>query len=97
MTDPTQAPLTAKGRNAIVQFDGRMLTIRKIGSGQGGKSIPVRHIAGVQMKKADWLTSGHIAFTLTGESDPDTVVFGKGQADEFQDLHAAVMAALASL
>lgn len=124
ITDPTLAPtlgntmsqtITAKGASGTVTFDGSVVTITRGHldfAGKGSKTIPLRHITSVQMKRPGLLSAGYLQLTLGGTSevrhevhsllrldaakDENTVVFGRKKTREFEALVEAVNAALAS-
>ena len=110
--------ITAQGRNGQVRFDGKTVTITREGfaaratHGRGEKSIPLRHVAGVQLKPVALLTTGFIQFTVPGElasskqkgsrtfdatKDENAVVFTKKHEPEFIALRDAIQAAIADL
>lgn len=65
--------ITATGRNGQVDFDGKLVTIRREGlaaratHGRSEKAIPLRQITAVQLKPVSMLTTGFIQFTVPGE------------------------------
>ena len=67
--------ITAKGRNGTVEFDGRTITITRMGLlarsavGKGSKQIPLPSMTAVQFKPATALVYGYIEFTLPGGSE----------------------------
>lgn len=110
--------INAAGRNGQIQFDGKTVTIRRegffgrAGHGRGDKMIPVRQIAGVQMKPSGALTNGFLQLTVPGEisttkaskgsrtmdaaNDENAVIFTKKQQPEFEALRDAILDALAT-
>lgn len=66
--------LVAKGHNGQVEFDGRMVTIKRDGffarvaHGKNEKSLPLRQITAVQLKPVSLTSSGYIQFTVPGET-----------------------------
>ena len=68
----TNGPISAKGHNGTVEFDGQYVTIVRKGFlarasvGKGEKRIPLSSIAAVQWKPAGALVNGYIEFTIPG-------------------------------
>ena len=68
-------PITAKGINGTVTFDGKFVTIERRGFaarasiGKGEKRIPVKSITAVQWKPPGMLTNGYIEFTVMGGNE----------------------------
>lgn len=110
--------IDAAGRNGQIVFDGKTVTIRRegffgrAGHGRGEKSIPLGHIAGVQLKPSGALTNGFFQLTVPGEisstraskgsrtmdaaKDENAVIFTKKQQSEFEELRDAIVSAIAS-
>lgn len=102
-------PLTAKGVNGTLAFDGSTLTIARKGIGnRGEKRVPVASIAAVQIRPATLLVNGFIQFSIAGEvsrsqggvgrlqdaaNDENAVIFTKGSAAAFDAFRDAVLAA----
>lgn len=110
--------IAASGRNGQVEFDGKTVTIRREGfaarasHGRGDKMLPIRQIAGVQLKPVAMLTAGFIQFTVPGEmssrnrksgrtldatKDENAVVFLKKDEPDFVALRDAIQRAIADL
>lgn len=68
-------PITAKGHNGAIHFDGKFVTIERTGAlarasvGKGEKRIPVKSITAVQWKPPGMLTNGYIEFTVAGGNE----------------------------
>lgn len=68
-------PITAKGHNGTVHFDGKFVTIERTGGlarlsvGKGEKRIPVKSITAVQWKPPGMLANGYIEFTVMGGNE----------------------------
>jgi len=68
-------PITAKGHNGTVTFDGKFLTIERKGFlartsvGKGTKRIPLASITAVQWKPAGSVVNGFIQFSLGGGTE----------------------------
>ena len=75
--------ITANGRNGLVQFDGKTVTIKREGAaarlthGRSEKMLSLRQIAAVQMKPVSMLTAGYIQFTVPGEASNRTAKGGR--------------------
>lgn len=110
--------LTAKGRNGQITFDGKIITISREGAaarfqhGRGDKMLPIKHIAGVQLKPVSRMTVGYIQFTVPGElsnnknkghrtidagKDENAVLFLKKQEPDFVAMRDAIVQALADI
>ncbi|HWU28024.1 MAG TPA: DUF4429 domain-containing protein [Microbacterium sp.] len=111
--------IEAAGRNGQIHFDGKTVTIRRegffgrAGHGRGEKMIPIRQIAGVQMKPSGALTNGFIQLAVPGEisttkalkggrtmdaaNDENAVIFTKKQQPQFEALRDAIRDAVAAL
>ena len=108
--------LNADGTNGQISFDGATVTVTRKGllaratHGSGSKSLPVRSIAGVELKPAG-LSAGYIKFSVPGEvtktgligrkahdaaSDENAVLFSRAHQGEFEALAAAIQAAQAA-
>lgn len=108
--------LNANGRNGQIYFDGKTVTIKREGflarstQGRGDKMIPLRHIAGIQLKPAGALSNGYIQFSVPGEMsnrnakggrtmdatrDENAVIFLKKQQADFEILRDAIQGAIA--
>lgn len=114
MTATPDAPITARGVNGQLSFDGTAVKITRDGflaratQGRSDKTLPVRAIGSVQMKRASSLVNGFIQFAVSGETSKRSVGFGKSQdaardenavvftkkhLDDFQAIYDAVIAA----
>ena len=68
-------PISAKGHNGTVTFDGQFVTIERTGFlarasiGKGTKRIPVMSITAVQWKPPGFAVNGFIQFTVPGGSE----------------------------
>jgi hypothetical protein len=93
MTDPA-SPMSAKGVNVTVTFDGRVVTIsRQTPTRKTSKQIPVAAITAVEWKEPTRFRPGHLEFVVPGDKDND-VSFMRKSGDEFEALRDAVNAAL---
>lgn len=90
MTIP-RLPLSAKGYNGTVSFDGRTVTIERRGfdawlaQGLSKKSIPLSRIRSVQYYPGNWARSGYVRFTVAGDEGarntrPDVSATAHGRA-----------------
>lgn len=67
-------PITVKGRNGTVRFDGTSVTITREGTlarlaqGRGDKWIPLGQITAVQFKP-NGLRAGYVEFTIAGGNE----------------------------
>lgn len=107
MTDP----ITAKGVNGSLEFDGSLVTITRKGIGnKGQKSIPLRSVGAIQIRPATMLVNGFIQLSIAGEvsrssggvgrlqdaaNDENAVIFTKKQTPDIEAFRDAVNAALA--
>jgi hypothetical protein len=93
--DGQPQPLEAKGRGALLIFDGRTVTITRKGVlgrmvvGKGTKTIPRDAISAVQLKPAGWAINGFISFTLAGAIE-DRRGFGAQTWDAAKDENSVV-------
>lgn len=104
-------PISVKGMNGTIDFDGSTLTITRKGIGnRGSKIIPASSVGGVQIRPATTLVNGFIQFSIVGEvsrssggagrlqdaaNDENAVIFTKKHAGDFEALRDAVIAAQA--
>ncbi len=88
-------PVTAKGVNGTISFDGRIVTISRGGIlgrltiGKGEKRIPVKSITGVEWKPPGMGVRGFISFTLPGAIE-DRSKFGTRTVDATRDENAVL-------
>jgi len=88
-------PITAKGVNGTVSFDGRMVTITHSGvlgrmtAGKGEKRIPVSSIAGVEWKPPGLGVRGFLRLTVPGGIERTSRV-GKRTQDAAKDENSIV-------
>ncbi len=106
--------IEARGVNGRVAFDGAVVTIFHTGRlaawtmGRDSKSIPVRHITGVELKPAKF-GRGFITFVVPGgpetpsdfgrqtvdaARDENSLLFARRQQADFEQLQQAVEAAI---
>lgn len=70
----SQTPITVKGRNGTITFDGQAVTITREGflarasQGRGEKWIPLTSITAVQLKP-NGLKAGYVEFTIAGGNE----------------------------
>lgn len=94
MNEPA-TPVTAKGVNVVVTFDGRMLRIEhRTPTRTKEKRIPVSSITAVEWKQPGRFRPGRIGFTVPGDQDDAEASFLNKSAGEFEALRDAVEAAL---
>ena len=97
----TPTPLTAKGRNGTVTFDGATIVLSRSGlakltTGDTGQTLPLTAITGVQFRPASLIGgNGHIEFMHAGGGE-SSVMFTIGQSKAFAAVRDAVTAALAT-
>ncbi|RAN72787.1 hypothetical protein B5P43_31835 [Bacillus sp. SRB_336] len=88
--------MEAKGHNGTLEFNGKMVTIRRTGFlaratvGKGEKRIPVKNITAVQWKEPGAMANGFIAFTLPGGNETRSR-FGSQTVDAGRDENAIVI------
>ena len=95
---------TAKGFNGSIDFDGKLVTVRKKLS--TAAQIPVSRVQSVEYK-AGGLMIGHLRVVVAGAvqgegrnktqatlRDANTVTFHKGANIEFRELADAILAAM---
>lgn len=101
--------LSAKGVNGTVTLENGLVTIERRGFGhRGNKKVPLASIGGVQIKPPTAIVNGFIQFSIAGEvsrsaggagrsmnaaQDENAVIFTKKQADAFEAIREAVLAA----
>lgn len=67
----------------------------------GNKEIPIKSITAIEFKNANWITNGRIQFSIHGEvghkggavsavNDENTIIFTKGQHDNFVKAKALI-------
>ena len=68
-------PISAKGRNGTITFDGHVVVISRTGFlaratiGKGEKRIPVGQITAIQLKPAGAVMDGFLQFTIGGGNE----------------------------
>jgi hypothetical protein len=73
-TTPSAPPITIKGRNGTITFDGQAVTISRTGflaamtQGRGDKWIPINRISAVQLKP-NGIKAGYVEFTIAGGNE----------------------------
>lgn len=88
-------PITAKGINGTVTFDGRMVTISHSGvmgrmtAGKGAKRVPVSSIAAVEWKPPSFGVRGFLRLTIPGGIERTSRV-GKRTEDAAKDENSVV-------
>jgi hypothetical protein len=87
-------PVTAKGVNVTVSFDGKAVTIvRRKMTRSTEKRIPVSSITSVEWRQPG-VRPGRIGFSLKGDDDDQEASFVKKSAGAFEALREAVAAAI---
>jgi hypothetical protein len=88
--------MECKGINGTVEFDGAVVTIKRIGAmarmtvGKGEKRIPIGNVMAVRWKPPSRLIRGFIAFTVAGGIE-NRSGFGKATVDAAKDENAVVV------
>lgn len=89
-------PISAKGVNGQVSFDGQFVTISRSGAmarmtvGKGEKRIPVSSITAVQWKAPTRLVRGFIQFSVLGGNEAKSRV-GRQTTDAAKDENSVVV------
>lgn len=88
--------MEAKGHNGTLEFNGKMVVIKRTGmlaklsTGQGDKRIPVKHITAVQWKEPGALINGFISFTIPGGNEKQSR-FGSQTSSAVKDENAVIV------
>jgi hypothetical protein len=91
----TDQPVSAKGVNITISFDGRTLSVERQGmTRKVEKRVPIKSVAAVRWAEPRPMRQGHLTFMLLGDDEEIEAKFVKKSTDEWAALRDAVEAAI---
>jgi hypothetical protein len=88
-------PVTAKGVNITISFDGRVLSVdRQTMTRKVQKRVPIKSVTAVRWAEPRPMRPGHLTLMLLGDDEEIEATFVKKSTNEWAALRDAVEASI---